>query len=139
MSTQLNSIIEADVLLEDVYEVDFIVPAADMDATLIKSIHKYRDDWGSTVEEPLIAIEGIQINNTDVRVYKNRTSTFVINVGEYKLTKPYYKGDFDELFDNGDETFYLDVVGKCKVNKYENKSAPAVEIVDIEVTDSFLF
>ncbi|MEC0382979.1 MULTISPECIES: DHH family phosphoesterase [Bacillus amyloliquefaciens group] len=139
LSTQLNSIIEADVLLEDVHEVDFIIPAADMDATLIKSIHKYRDDWGSTVEEPLIAIEGIQINNTDVRVYKNRTSTFVINVGEYKLTKPYYKGDFDELFDNGDETFYLDVVGKCKVNKYENKSAPAVEIVDIEVTDSFLF
>ncbi|KXZ22403.1 DHH family phosphoesterase [Bacillus nakamurai] len=139
LSTQLNSLIDAEVLLEDVHEVDFIIPASEMDTSIIKSIHKHRDDWGSTLEEPLIAIEGIQINRSDVNVYKNRTSTFVINVGDYKLTKPYYKGDFDELFDNGDETFYLNVVGKCKVNKYENKSAPTVEIVDIEITDSFLF
>ncbi|RDY88672.1 DHH family phosphoesterase [Bacillus amyloliquefaciens] len=139
LSTQLNSLIDAEVLLEDVHEVDFIIPASEMDISIIKSIHKHRDDWGSTLEEPLIAIEGIQINRSDVNVYKNRTSTFVINVGDYKLTKPYYKGDFDELFDNGDETFYLNVVGKCKVNKYENKVAPTVEVVDIEITDSFLF
>lgn len=139
LNIQLNSLIDSEIALEDIHEVDFIIPAQDMSASIIKIIHKYRDEWGSTLKEPLLAVEGIQVNKSDIQVHKNRTSTFVIKTGEYKLIKPYYKGDFDEMFDNGDENFYINIVGKCKVNKYEDRLTPAVEIVDIEVTDSFLF
>lgn len=139
LNIQLNSLIDSEITLEDIHEVDFIIPAQDMSASIIKTIHKYRDEWGSTLKEPLLAVEGIQVNKSDIQVHKNRTSTFVIKTGEYKLIKPYYKGDFDEMFDNGDENFYINIVGKCKVNKYEDRLTPAVEIVDIEVTDSFLF
>lgn len=139
LNIQLNSLIDSEIALEDIHEVDFIIPAQDMSASIIKTIHKYRDEWGSTLKEPLLAVEGIQVNKSDIQVHKNRTSTFVIKTGEYKLIKPYYKGDFDEMFDNGDENFYINIVGKCKVNKYEDRLTPAVEIVDVEVTDSFLF
>ncbi|MEC2307709.1 DHH family phosphoesterase [Bacillus atrophaeus] len=136
LHNRLNDFIDVPVNFDDKFDVDFIIPFTEMNPDIIEQIYENDDEWGSTVEEPLIAIEEIEVNKSNIKIYKKRTSTFVIKLDGFKLSKPYYKGEFDQFFENGEESFFINVVGRCKVqdNKYR-----FIEIVDLEVTGSFLF
>ncbi|WP_080845669.1 DHH family phosphoesterase [Cytobacillus gottheilii] len=123
----------------DSIEVDFIINFSEITRETVESISALRDEWGSTLFEPKIAITRIPVQRGEVYLKgkKNNTLKFVHN--DIEFIKFYFnQTKFEELFDEG-ETYYVDVLGKCRTNEWEGRKTPQIEIEQIEVVDRLYF
>lgn len=118
--------------IDDYYDVDFILTEKQLSSNFITDIYKYRDVWGNTVKEPLIAFKNLTVNRDDISFMGKKENTL-----KFKA-----KGiDFIQFFVNKEEleeklqgeAFDIDVVGKCTVNEYEGKKTPQIQISDFKI------
>ncbi len=117
--------------LEDVYEVDFAIPANQLNENIIKQITQMRDVWGNTVGEPLLVINDVSVNTSDID-----------NGQKKNVLKFTYKGiDFIKFKASEDEyeammkgeNVTLDLVVKCSVNEYNGVVKQQLVIEDYNV------
>ena len=122
---------------DDTIYCDFILDAYDMDYEFIKTIDDYKWVWGQQVEEPIVAIENIEISTDDCIVMSKNQDTVAFMYGGVKYCK-FKCSEDDELlmFARGlsDEYATLNVVGKCSINEYKGNYTAQVIIDDYEFT-----
>lgn len=121
------------------YEVDFIIKAEDLTKQLIHKVASYRDEWGSVLSEPTFAITDINVHYNDISLQGKYKNTLKFSFNGIDFIKNFYKKDlFSETFSNGDN-FYINVVGKLRINEWKGKQTPQVSIEDFEVEASLPF
>lgn len=138
LKTYFNNNLLQDIEL-DCYEVDFVVDGSELDNSLVYEIAKYRDEWGSTIEEPKIAVTNIPFAKENISLVGKKIKNLKLFHNNTEFIKFYFKEDqFDEMFSDG-ETFYMNLVGKCKLNEWEGNVTPQLSIEGFEITDILYF
>lgn len=132
----LNKILE-NYEYDDTIYCDFILDACDIDYSFIKTIDDSKWLYGTEIEEPTVAIEGIDISTEDCIVMGKNSDTVSFVYGGIKYCK-FKCSEDDELlvFAKGlsDEYGILNVIGKCSINEYKGNCTPQVIIDDYEFT-----
>ena len=122
---------------DDTIYCDFILDADDLDYSFIKAIDDSKWLYGTELDEPIIAVEGIDISLEDCIVMGKNSDTVAFMYGGIKYCK-FKCSEDDELlmFAKGlsDEYATLNVVGKCSINEYKGNYTPQVIIDDYEFT-----
>lgn len=117
----------------DQYDVDFIFTSKQLTSNLIKEVEKYKDVWGHKVEEPLIAIHGVEVNSKEIYLNGKTTKTLKFECNGIEYIKKFSNvEDWNELRNMG-ERLLINIVGYCSVNKYKGKTTPQIVIEDYEV------
>lgn len=131
----LNEALE-NIEYDDTIYCDFILNVYDVDYNFIKTIDDTKWIYGTGIEEPIVAIENIEITPYDCAVIgaNKDTVTFIYNGIKYCKFKC---NENDELlsFANGylGDEISLNVVGKCSINTYKDISTLQVTIDNYEV------
>lgn len=122
---------------DDTIYCDFILDAYDVDYMFIKTIDDSKWLYGTGVEEPIVAIENIEISAEDCMVMGKNFDSVSFMHGGIKYCKFKCQED-DELlkFANGLGNDYatLNIVGKCSINEYKGSYTAQVIIDDYEFT-----
>ena len=122
---------------DDTIYCDFILDADDLDYIFIKTIDDNKGLWGQGIEEPIVAIENIEISTEDCIIMGKNQDTVSFMYGGVKYCKfKCSEGDELLIFARGlsDEYATLNVVGKCSINEYKGSYTPQVIIDDYEFT-----
>lgn len=125
-----------DVLIEDVYEVDFEFNHLTINKNVIAELHDYRYLWGGGVDEPLLAYSKIPVSKSELKLVGKTAK---------KVLKFYVKGvefikfnfdvkQFDELF-HQDGTYIFNIVGRAYVNEWRGVYTPQIIVEDFEIID----
>ena len=117
------------------YKVDFIFDYETLNPNSILEIGKYETIWGQEVDEPLIAIENLQITKDNLSLLsrdRNPTLKITLNNGisliRFKSSEQEYESLFSDL---GCVT--INVVGSCQINKWKGNEYPQIKIEDYEI------
>lgn len=110
---------------------DFILDVYDVDYAFIKTIDDSKWLYGTGIEEPIVAIENIEISADDCMVMGKNQDSVAFMYGGVKYCKFKCKED-DKLleFANGigDDYITLTVIGKCSINEYKGTCTAQVII-----------
>lgn len=141
---EVNNIVNEalkDYVFEDIYEVDFIIPAEQINPNLIKDIDSLKHVWGQGVSEPYIAITNLIIDRNSIKLMGSTSNTIKFN----------YRGvDFIKFFTNEEEynkltgynrSISFEIIGKCSVNEWQRRITPQIVIEDYNYKESneFIF
>ena len=122
---------------DDTIYCDFILDTDDLDYMFIKTINDSKWLYGTGIEEPIVAIENIEISTDDCMVMGKNQDTVAFMYSGVKYCK-FKCSEDDELlmFARGlsDEYVTLNIVGKCSINEYKGGYTPQVIIDDYEFT-----
>lgn len=145
---QINTFVESinkqlkDMPTEPKYYVDFVYTP---------EVLKYSADdiirignnfflWGQNIDEPYIAIKDLKISKQDINIYEGKTNTLKITLPQNKFItfiKFNISDEEMEIFNNvGDGYIELEVVGRCSVNKWQDKEYPQIMIENYNIVDS---
>lgn len=141
LDSNINSFIEySNEQLKDLdflpnYKVDFIYPGNNFEGNDIIEIARYKELWGQNIDEPLIAIEGLNIHKNNISLMsadKNPTLKVQLTNGvsliKFKASKEEYENLIPEQ-----GCFTLNVVGKCAINEWNGRITPQILIEDYEI------
>lgn len=129
----------ANVDMDKVYLVDFILDIEDLDVNFIRTIDQYSWLWGTGVKEPKVAITNIQIKRKDAHIQGKSFNSVAFMVDNIKFVQ------FNMIEDNpllewasawdGEDTdeITLTVVGEVSINEYQGQLTPQVVINDLTV------
>lgn len=140
---EVNNIVNEalkDYVFEDIYEVDFIMPAIQINPNLIKDIDRLKYVWGQGVGEPYIAIKDLVVDRNSIKLMGKTSNTIKFN----------YRGvDFIKFFTSEEEynklieyrSVNFEIVGKCSVNEWQGRITPQIIIEDYNYKESneFIF
>src|SRR5690606_14231805 len=115
-------------------EVDFIVPAKQLNESFIKEINKHKNLWGYKLEEPIIAIKDIEVNKDEVYINGSKKNTLKFTYKGIEFIKFFSSEEEWESIVNQGERLVIDVVGKASINTWEGKDTGQIIIEDYEVT-----
>ena len=128
-----------DVVFEDFYDVDFIIPFEELEDDFIYTIANLGDVWGRGCSEPLIAITGLEFNESEIEIIGKQSNVLKVVVDDVCFIK-FKVNEEDELISNGsdwddedDKTFKIDLVGKCTIDSYNN--IPQIIIEDYNIVE----
>ena len=135
------------VSIENVHHVDYEIPVGRLKEKDIIEIGKWVDVWGNTLQEPLFAITDIHVNIEDIQMLGSKKNiirvtkkigsnniTFIkLFTGEKEYNKMIMKSE-KGLSKRSGTKFKFDIIGKFKVNNYEGRELPQIEIVDYNVS-----
>lgn len=98
-------------------------------------VGRYEKIFNNGLEEPIFAIEGLEIPKIDGQYTKNTMRFKKDDITYVKFfTK---KDDYSEIFETGfNSTVKLNLIVKFKINKWNGKEIPQAEIIDFEVVES---
>ena len=123
----------------DSYEVDFIIKAKDLTRNLIGQIAAFRDEWGSVLNEPKIAIVDLSFSYDDITLHGKKKNILKMNYNGIEFIKYFYNEEkFKSTFAGGDN-FYMDVLGKFKINEWQGNQTPQVVIEEFDVEAALPF
>lgn len=123
----------------DSYEVDFIINSENLTNSLVSKVGQYRDEWGSVLQEPRIAIVNTEFNRENIQLYGKKKNVLKMMCGGIEFVKYYFNQEkFDELFKDG-ENFYINILAKFKVNEWNGYKKPQVVIDKLDIEDVLFF
>lgn len=140
----INSTIEKinnqlkDIDIQNIYEVDFIVPFENLTDEFIIEVDELKDIWGQGVKESCIAIENINLVVEDIQILGNKSNTIKFEVDGIEFVK-FRVDENDKLLNiyNSWETditnVKLNVVGRCGLNEWDGVKSMQVIIDDYEI------
>ncbi len=150
----LNSILK-DVVFDSVYYVDYILYPENIDAGLIREFDNFNNFIGEGIDEPMIAIENIElkltaVSNTDnlipIKIIGKASDTikFEKNGIEYIIFDCRDNGDKNKLLDFANTSFdnasgnkiRFTVVGTPKINRYNGIATPQILVKDMKLEPS---
>lgn len=135
VNTFINNLLQHVEVGNDVYEVDFIIPANQMSKSLIAQLNKMRDLWGFKVQEPLLAIEGIPINQSDIKYPEKEKGTVIMKYKDIEFIKYQADSSIMERLRKF-KSLKLTVVGRANENVWNDKVTPQIIIDDFDVVDN---
>jgi single-stranded-DNA-specific exonuclease len=120
---------------ENVYEVDLIINGENPNLSdIILSLGNLAEIWGQGMEEPLIAIENLQLNSKNVQLIGNDKTTvkFTINGITYIKFKDEALGE--KLLANN--TMNVTVLGRANINEWMGNKTAQIIIENYEIKDT---
>lgn len=122
----------------DLYWVDFIINASELDYWFIDNLCKYENEWGNSLDEPLIVIEDIIIDTSNVELKGDKNKNTIFEYNQIKFIKKHTK--VEEYLDivkkekqiQKDKEIRINLVGRCRTNYYNDVFTSQIEIIDIE-------
>ena len=118
------------------YKVDFIFQGADFKGSDILKIAELKSIWGRGVEEPLIAIEDIHVNISNIQLLskdKNPTLKITLNNGVDLLKFRSSEEEFEKLTSSDLGCVNINVVGKCDRNEWNGRITPQIHVEEYEI------
>ncbi|PAD84934.1 single-stranded-DNA-specific exonuclease RecJ [Niallia circulans] len=129
----INKLLEDVDFNSDLHEVDFILNVKQLTKSLIKEIDKHKHLWGQNVDEPLIAVQEVEVNKEDIYLNGKTSKTLKFRVNDIEFIKFFSNEDeYNNIVSQGDR-LVLDVIGKASVNVWENKETPQIVIEEYEI------
>ena len=136
-----------DVSIENIHHVDYEIPVGRLKEKSITEVGRWSDIWGNTLSEPLFAITDIHVGIEDIQMLGSKKNIIRITkkIGSNNITfiklftseKEYnhmiMKSD-KGLSKRASTKFKFDIIGKFKVNSYDGRELPQIEIVDYNVS-----
>jgi single-stranded-DNA-specific exonuclease len=120
---------------ELIYSVDGIFNDKNFNKAIIESVASYSDIWGTTVKEPIFAIDGITINTNDIELMGKNKNTIKFKYKDIGLIK--FKSseeEYEQIIKN--KGIKLTAIGKFGLNEYNGNSYPQVTIDDMKYESS---
>ena len=117
------------------YKVDFIFSGADFKGSDIIELAELKSLWGQGVEEPLIAIENLNVHSGNVTLMsadKSPTLKITLPNGTSLIKFKSSKEEF-EKFNSQTGCITINVVGKCERNIWNGITTPQLIIEDYEI------
>lgn len=119
------------------YKVDFIFHINDIDIYDILKLAELKTVWGQGVDEPLIAIEGINIHNGSITLMskdKHPTLKITLPNGMSLIKFGSSEEEYNNLYsDLG--CVKINIVGKCERNIWNGMISPQIIIEEYEVIE----
>jgi single-stranded-DNA-specific exonuclease len=135
-----------DMIIEDVYLVDYEIPIGRLKPTDILQVGKWKDIWGGGIAEPLFAITNINLETKDIKLVGEKKNFIIINKDVGSNTIKFVKGFSSEeeykkmIFKNNKglgkavERVRMDIIGKFTINEFNGNEYPQIEIIDYNVS-----
>ena len=136
--SKLNEILKDVEFSDDTYQVMFEIPFEELEDEFIYQIDLLKDVWGHGVEQPLIAIEDIEIKSNEIEIIGKKSNTLKITLDGIEFIQ-FNVDENSELlkqsssWDESDKTFLLDIIGTCNVNNFGSESKPQINIKGIKI------
>lgn len=136
------------VQIEDVYHVDYSIPIGRLREKHIRQVGRMADMWGNSIDEPLFVITDIYIDPEDIKIIGDRgtlmkitrqvgdsTINFVKIASKDEISNTYNTmlGRTDKGLKKKVKKVGLEIIGKFKIDKYEDREYPQIEIVDFNI------
>ena len=130
----------ADVDMDKVYLVDFVLDAEDIDVNFVRDIDKLEWVWGTGVKEAKVVVKDITIKRADTYIQGKEHNSVFFMVNDIKFVQ------FNMSLDNpllewvsdwgdDDDELTLTVVGEASINDYKNQLTPQFIIQDLTIQD----
>ena len=115
---------------ELIYTVDASFNDKTLNKTVIETIYKCNDVWGTTVEEPMFAIENIIVNKSDINLMGKSENTIKFtfhNIDFIKFNSS--KNIYNDIVSIGDSIKFT-VIGRFSINEYNGTKSPQILMED---------
>lgn len=136
----MNGILR-DVEYDSTYRVDFILDVEDVSIKLITDLAKFEDIICQGIEEPMLAIENINLTKDCFEIFGKNEDTVSFMIDEIKYIQfkckegnPLYDWIQNAWDENDSVTF--NIVGKPSINEYNGVRTPQIIIEDVVVTNT---
>ena len=119
---QLYNII-SQIPTEDVltYIVDGIFDENNLSDNIVKMIGNFDTVWGNKLDEPLFALENLNIPSSDVMIMGKNKTTLKINYNNISLIKfKSSEDEYNEIIKNDNNKFTI--IGRFKINEYNGNT-----------------
>ena len=120
---------------ELIYEVDGVFNEKTLNKAIIESVAKHSDIWGTSVKEPLFAVDNITVNADDIELMGKNKNTIKIKYKDISFIK--FKSSEDEynaIVKN--KAIKLTVIGRFGLNEYNGNSYPQITVEDMKYESS---
>lgn len=136
----LNYILR-DTIYDSTYYVDYIMNFNDVNIKFIMDLAVFENLIGQGVEEPIIAVEQIDMYRDEFVIFgKNEdTISFAYNDIKYVQFKCKEGNGLYDFLQNAwsdDDCIKFNIVGKPSINDYKGVKTPQIVIVDVEVVST---
>lgn len=118
------------------YKVDFIWNFFDFKPNDIIELAELNGIWGQGIEQPLIALENIQLtpkNLTLMSPDKNPTLKIQLPNGTSLIKFRSSKEEYESLLASELGCVTVNIVGTCNINEWNGKINPQIQIEDYEI------
>ena len=118
------------------YKVDFIFSGDDFNPKDILELANLRHLWGQGVEEPLIALEHVNVHSANVQLMspdKNPTLKITLPNGTSLIKFKSSKEEYEELRSEEVGCTTINAVGKCERNLWNGIEKPQIILEDYEI------
>lgn len=118
------------------YNVDMIYHGSNFNGKDIIDIANLKSVWGQGIEEPLIAITGVNITSQNIILMskdKNPTLKIVLSNGVELISFKSSEEEFQKLCPEGNGCTTISLVGKCEQNYWGGKTTPQILIEEYEI------
>ena len=122
----------ADMSTEPVYYVDYIWRANEVDPVAILDIADFDPYIGKDMDEPLVAIQGLQITKEMITMMASNTVKITLPNGVSIIKFRMPDEEYNKLYsENG--YVEINVVGTCNVNEWNGNRYPQILLKDYEI------
>ena len=118
------------------YRVDKIYHSANFNTNDILKIGKLKSIWGQGLEEPLIALEQIDLKKCQFNLMspdKNPTLKITLPNGLSLIKFRSSEEEYDKIVNSDFNCVNMNIVGACDVNVWGGKTTPQIRIEDYEI------
>ena len=118
------------------YRVDKIYHSANFNTAEILKIGKLKSIWGQGLEEPLIALEQIDLKKCQINLMspdKNPTLKITLPNGLSLIKFRSSEEEYDKIVNSDFNCVNMNIVGACDVNVWGGKITPQIRIEDYEI------
>ena len=111
------------------YNVDGVYNKDTLNDNMIKLIGSFDNIWGGKLDEPLFAVENINIPSSDVAIMgSNKTTLKLIYNGISFIKFKSNEDEYNDIIKNANNKFTI--IGRFKINEYNNSIYPQILIED---------
>lgn len=110
------------------YDVDTVFNDKTLNKSIVESISNCSDVWGTSVEEPVFAIENIVVNTSDIQLLGEKKNTIKFtwhNIDFIKFNTT--EDEFDKIINTGKSVDFT-MIGRFSINEYNGTKTPQVLI-----------
>lgn len=121
------------------YKVDFIFNNnTNINKIELLELASLKYLWGQGIDEPLIAVEGIEITDTNIKLMsedKNPTIKITLSNGISIIKFKSSKEEFQKLNPSFGGHSVINIVGRCEMNNWNGNITPQILVEDYEIVE----
>ncbi len=117
--------------IDDNYLVDIILEAKDFNTNIVREISKLRSLWGKGFDEPLVAIQNIPVDGSNLNLMGKNKTHIKFTYNDVSYVKFHLSQEEIERFK--DKKIIINVVGRCGVNIWQDNFSYQIIIQDYDI------